>query len=489
MTKHEIDEFQQENRHIERVMRNAFKLPDSFCYRLPPQKISAEELRHCAFDEISEAPAGEVFSSVHGQIKQLLVAYPVYGPKELIYKNTLNDLLEKMPGVDFLIFTECPPGAGRIAKRYAHVRTHLVEMQGNFEKDGRTIQFIYSKYNHFSCWVRDPFLMGYDIPDQAGHTKSVCIEPNEFIREPDGAAPGPSVTDAQIADEIVSQQQHRFSLLNSPLLFHGGNVLVGDNFILIGKDYFNMERKVRKQLCAIEYPVQKGMLLSLKPKDIKGDFQHWLSPKDKKKIILLGKKRPDTFGIPVLDQTHQDIFRRCPIGKKQPFFHLDLFLTLAGRQSEGGPYRILVARVENASDFQSPELEENFIQPWNDWIGHIAEDLVQSGFEVGYLPMPLIYGKHRDYKNRRDWFVMSYNNCLIEIGRSGNQVWMPTYGTALANHDPFELKTDKLPDFDQRAAQCFRNLGFDVHRLMNYLPHMLYGGSVHCLTNCLLREN
>ncbi|NUO00895.1 MAG: hypothetical protein HUU01_09815 [Saprospiraceae bacterium] len=488
MTKHEIDEFLEENQHIERIMRHAFKLPDSFCYRLPPQKISAEELRSCSFEKISETPGGEVFSSVHGQIRQMLVTYPIYSPGELIYKNTLTDLLKKMSGVDFFVYTECPPGTVHVARRYAHVKAHLEEMQRNFEKNGRKIQFIYSRYNHFSCWVRDPFLMGYTHSDTDGKVKSVCIEPNEFIRESNVELTGPTVTDAQIADEIVMQRAHQFSLLNSPLIFHGGNVLVGDNFMLIGKDYFNMERKVRKQLISKKETLQKAMSLSLKPHDIKCDFQHWLSPKDQKRIILLGKKRPENFKMPALDQYNRDVFSRCPIGNRQPFFHLDLFLTLAGRQSEGGAYRVLVSRIENASDVSSQELEEQFIQPWNAWIGHIADDLAQSGFEISYLPMPLIYGKHLDYENRRDWFVLSYNNCLVEIGQSGSQVWMPTYGTGLANHSPFELGTGKLDDFDRQAEQCFRNLGFDVHRLMNYLPHMLYGGSVHCLTNCLLRD-
>lgn len=487
MKQHQTDEFLEENQHIERIMRNAFKLPDSFCYRLPPQKISTKQLLSCSFDEISEAPDGEVFSSVHGQIKQLLVAYPVYGMDELIYKNTLSDLLEKMPGIDFLIFTECPPGARKISRQYAHVKTHLEEIQRTYEKNGRSIQFVYSKYNHFSCWVRDPFLMGRTITDGPG--KSVVIEPQEFIRENAADSSGPSVTDAQIADEIVAQHNHKFSLLNSPLIFHGGNVLIGDDFMLIGRDYFNLERKVRKVMESKKDALPKGACTSVSLHDIKQDFQNWLSPKDKKKVIVLGKKRPDNFELPVLNQNRQDVFTRCPIGTKQPFFHLDLFLTLAGRQSETSPYRILISRIENASDHHSPELENNFIKPWNTWIDFISRDLIQAGFEVTYLPMPLIYGEHLDYRGRRDWFVLSYNNCLVEISRKGNQVWMPTYGAELADHSPFVLKTDKLREYDHQAEDCFRNLGFNVHRLMNYLPHMLYGGSVHCLTNCLLRED
>ena len=489
MTKHETDELVDAPPHLDRVMRQAFKLPKSFCPRLPPPKVNPELVRKCSFEAISKAPDGEVFSSVHGQIKLMLVAYPVYGSKELIYKNTLNDLLEKMPHTDFLIFTECPPGTGMVAPRYKHMGVHLEEMQGKYEKTGRKIHYVRSRFNHFSCWVRDPFLMGYAVSDQLGSLKSVCIEPNEFLREYGASMAGPSATDAQIADEIVGQHdQYPISLLNSPLVFHGGNVLVGDDFILIGKDYFNIERKMRKLMASEKNPVWEGLQVSVNTQDIKKDFQHWLSPKDKKKIIVLGKKRPNSFAESVFDETQQDIFGRCPIGKKQPFFHLDLFLTLVGRKSEKAPYRVLIGRVVNASDIQNPELENNIIQPWNTWIDQIGEELIQSGFEVSYLPMPLTYGKHRDFTNRRDWFVLSYNNCLVEISKSEKKAWMPTYGTKLADHEPFILDTNRLADFDQQAEQCFRDLGFEVHTLMNYLPHMLYGGSVHCLTNCLLRD-
>jgi hypothetical protein len=155
-------------------------------------------------------------------------------------------------------------------------------------------------------------------------------------------------------------------------------------------------------------------------------------------------------------------------GSRQPIFHIDMFITPAGRG------RILVGDPLWASALIDVDLPDGFPTSAFD---EIATDLQREGFEVIRNPLPFVYFDAPDSR-LREWFYASANNCWVECGQTGGRVWLPEYGFGA---------WPELEATDDANAAIWRDLGFEVERVGDFLPLVDQLGSLNCASKILER--
>jgi hypothetical protein len=191
----------------------------------------------------------------------------------------------------------------------------------------------------------------------------------------------------------------------------------------------------------------------------------------------LERRGPIRFEIAPGDQTwRQDIDRSIAAdGARQPVFHIDMFMTLAGAAADGTP-RILLGDPVWASELIGLPLPEGFpVKAFE----QIAFGLRLRGCEVHRNPLPFVYFDDRRAK-LREWFYASANKCWVEcMGEAGGcRVFLPEYGFG-----PWpELKAS-----DEANAAIWEGLGFEVLRGGDFLPLADQLGSLNCVSRILDR--
>jgi hypothetical protein len=191
----------------------------------------------------------------------------------------------------------------------------------------------------------------------------------------------------------------------------------------------------------------------------------------------LERRGPIRFEIAPGDQTwRQDIDRSIAAdGARQPVFHIDMFMTLAGPAADGTP-RILLGDPAWASELIGLPLPEGFpVKAFE----QIAFGLRLRGYEVHRTPLPFVYFDDRRAK-LREWFYASANNCWVEcMGEAGGcRVFLPEYGFGAWP----ELKAS-----DEANAAIWEGLGFEVVRGGDFLPLADQLGSLNCVSRILDR--
>jgi hypothetical protein len=171
---------------------------------------------------------------------------------------------------------------------------------------------------------------------------------------------------------------------------------------------------------------------------------------------------------------HEVVYRGNREDTGQPLFHIDAFLTLAGRQGDGR-YTVLVGDPALAASALSRALPDHAMQQAFD---DIAQQLRDAGFNVVRNPLPLIYHDNQITKTRH-WYFASANNALVEIDGSTKNVWLPTYGHGLWK---------ALVTTDRMNEAIWQRLGFNTRLLGDYNQFAVNLGSLHCLVKCLARR-
>ncbi len=224
----------------------------------------------------------------------------------------------------------------------------------------------------------------------------------------------------------------------------GGNVLAGDDFIMIGGDDWGDSDTSPLPGCCAENTFVITSRLNVpcelkRPLPAIGDDWH--------EILYLGNK-PDS----------------C-----QPIFHIDIFLTLAGRDDNNRP-RVLVADPVMAANLLNwPPLAHDLHKHFDD----IAAQLENSGFSVMRNPLPLVYCDLPD-KRQRQWYFSSSNNVIVQIcDTSDNIVWLPTYGHG---------NWPQLALTDDANIKIWQNMGFDVRPVSHCQPLAENFGGLKCFT-------
>jgi hypothetical protein len=343
------------------------------------------------------------------------------------------------------------------------------------------------EYVAFTDWAEDGYVALSDASDGAAY----LMEPWEFLR----------AGDALIADAVEEYTDVRAS--QAPLIFQGGNCLIGDDFWLLGTDYFADSLAL----------LQRGRPPVALPDGadvdefVRGLFRDYVDAD--RELRLVGTRRP----IPVRDfvgrREGDRFFLDLPaggVGGFQPIFHIDMFVTPAGRRDDR--FTVLVGDPSMADDLLGTSSPYGLADAYD----AIARTLADAGMEV--VRNPLVHrptpgrsfsvAQLRQIAERegdagllqavaelvqqgatdatpvtvRTWHHVTWNNCLVEDSATeGRHVYLPTYGAGAPD----------LAGLDAHMAGVWERLGFTVHPLADFGSFARRQGVVHCIKKYLRR--
>jgi hypothetical protein len=415
-------------------------------------------------------------SSLHGSIGGLLLTVPRYAT-EPPYPPAYQRLLASLPAeIDLVVLTQGDDGS--VVRSWLAATGH----------DRRARVLVAEDDLFFSVWAEDGYVCAIDRT--SGET--FLIEPVEF----------PRYGDALIADYVAYGTELRTS--QAPVYFHGGNILVGDAFFLIGIDY--PERTL--DLESLSLPDLPRAPLMDYVRDL---YRRYLDPQ--RELHFVGSRRPaHPHRLRIFDL--EDEPRAEEIGAAggihQPIFHIDMLVSLAGR-SDAGRYRVLVGDPRLAValvDDPSFPLPAHAMAVQCD---QVAAGLEARGFEVTRNPLPLVYAdddgelawsagelesrygnvegasevidfmaeREMDRIPLRRWYVATSNNVLAERTDDRGIVWMPEYAVT-----PWEI----LAPVDAANRALWERLGFEVRGLGDFHAFAEDFGAAHCITKYLGRR-
>ena len=384
--------------------------------------------------------------SADGALERLLLTIPAYamrGPNNPLW-NIYQDLILKLP---------------------SHTQLHILvhESVCSMLEDWLRSQEIghRAKVNsvpdviNMTVWAEDDFEMVMDKADNSLH----MVQPHSNRRTGDENA------------AFHTSKVFGWPRVKVPVYFEGGNLLVGDNFFLLGADY------------AVDTYLDMNSTLEPESMDhlnrvISELFRKYLDRE--RKLFMVGS----TVQIPAVkkeklmidgEEWSEKYYSHNAEGTVQPIFHIDMFITLAGRNQEGR-YQLLVGDPRMAAKL----LEHEFMTRLNpDAFDDIANTLSKLGFDVIRNPLPLVHIDDPEKKLRK-WYYATYNNALVEIKSTDDKtVWLPTYG-----HGNWE----KLKRTDEENKRIWQELGFKVVFLTDYHPFVEFSGSVHCIKKYVQRK-
>ena len=156
-----------------------------------------------------------IVSSAHGAIRQILLCYPPYAGGEYSLESTYAELLRVLPASCEITVLVHPLVSDDFAR--------IVERE---RPQSRPLVVEAPEYLLFSVWAEDGYVSVRDTGDQQPVT--FLVEPFTFPRYGDGMI-------AELVAEATDVQATQV-----PLYFQGGNVLAGDDFVLVGVDYLTM---------------------------------------------------------------------------------------------------------------------------------------------------------------------------------------------------------------------------------------------------------
>lgn len=393
-----------------------------------------------------------LIDTTDGAIKKMLLAIPHYAVYEEPLAEVYVDLLHKLPpDIELTVLTH--------ENTEALVR-RLLRMAN---KDKLATVVAAPDHIHFSIWAEDAYAIVHDNQEN----KKYFVEPYSFLRYADGL----------IADFIMNATGMRTS--KSPLYFQGGNMLIGDNFFLIGADYpRNSLEYIGKSIIS-----QPGID---KEQQIHNLYRDYLD--HNRKLFYVGSSIPvpqqQSRMIEIGGEEYEEIlyFGNKP-GTVQPLFHIDMFISLAGRDSDGR-YRVLVGSPKLAADILG-------IRVWphamNEIFDNIAMQMSSLGFKVIRNPLPLVYmddaydpdEPDQPKRKQRIWYFATSNNALVQNSKArGNVVWLPTYG-----HGNWEI----LKATDEMNKRIWESLDYKVIQLGDFHPFAENLGAVHCIKKYIER--
>ncbi|MGG3159774.1 hypothetical protein ABEP50_29480 [Priestia megaterium] len=391
----------------------------------------------------------KLISSCEGLIKKILLTIPTYavsdiegeGPNPI--KAIYLDLFNKLPhDIEFIIVVH--------KGTEDEVNTWLKK----YNRDKKSTIIPLPNDIHFSVWAED----AHSIVHDSGTNKYYFVEPIDFVRYGDS-----------LVAEYVSNATE-FDSIQTPLHFQGGNILIGDDFFLIGADYPRLTlRYVNNTIIKKESETDEEAVYRA--------FCNYLDPSRKLFYIKssvpvpIGKERKLAINE---EQWTEEIYVHNADGTLQPIFHIDMFVTLIGR-NDNGKYQVLVGSPKLAADLLGIPLWDHSM---NDVFDSIAENLVKDGFEVHRNPLPLAYVDDVSEK-RRSWYFCTYNNALVEFSKEkGKTVWLPTYG-----YEHWK----ELSEIDKRNVEIWESFGYKVVQLTDCHPLAANLGVLHCIKKYLKR--
>jgi hypothetical protein len=416
-------------------------------------------------------------SSYAGAIRRILFCFPAYAvyEPELVagYRSVIDSL--------------------RVGTRFVVVHSASVADQvrdwftsaGHAEESVKYVPL--PDYVVLTDWAEDGYVAAQDVADDSTY----LIEPWQF----------PRGGDALIADAVgdaldIHTQQ-------APLIFQGGNCLIGDDFWFLGTDYFVDTLGL---LQGDRPPVSRSTGESLSEFALRM-FREYVDRE--RRLMLVGTRRE----IPAPPyRGHRDktgYFLDIPfegVGSYQPIFHIDMFVTLLGRNDAGsfevmvGSPRVADEVLGTTSPWAMPEVydaiaaslsDQGFVvhrNPLVHWptvtrdltlaeLMDIVKDDEDARFAIDELKK--LEARPEDRVRVRRWHHITWNNCLVENdGASGRTVYMPTFGHG---------DKSALAALDKHMEDIWHERNFEVKPLADFNAFADRQGVVHCIKKYLER--
>ena len=367
-------------------------------------------------------------SSAHGRIERVLLTIPSW---VLRYQRQVE--IRGTAAAYRSVFETLNTNVRFLVVTHEEGESQLAEWSKELGVQDRTDVILVPNQTKLSVWAEDTFTV---CTDRSGR---------RWILQPTAKNhPSEAVITEAIAESTGwgrVQIDHRFQ---------GGNILVGDDFWFLGADSAEalthvMDGSRKLRLISSRLPVP-GFDDCLQVREIQVGGRTW------SETCYRGNRRNTV----------------------QPSFHIDAFLTLAGRAADDR-YTVLVGDPAMAAEVLGTKLPDHAMQEaFND----IATQLGQNGFNVVRNPLPLVYQDNHIAKVRH-WYFASANNALVEIDGSEKTVWLPTYG-----HGSWSA----LEATDRSNEEIWQGLGFETRMLKNFHPFAMNLGAIHCIAKCLVRS-
>lgn len=449
---------------MDRLSYTPPKLPES----LPNRALRRDE-RFDVAETLGVARAAPAFpveprivSSAHGRIEHMLLWYGRSAEDEFGFRDIYGELLRSLPPTIRLTIVAHPETVG-----------DLEALIGS-EAGDREIEIVETPpWLAFTVWAEDAFVVVRDVGVDPPVT--YLLEPERFPRS----------GDLQIA-ELVAQASGPIQATQVPLRFQGGNVLIGDDFVLIGRDYLDDSVAAALDFGFFDdFPYDEGA--EAHEEYIRRIFRETFDPARELHFL---ESTPSAPRQPVVTEEDGrlwlDVVDRGT-GARQPIFHIDMFVSLAGHGSSDGRYRVLVGDPRLANEMLGWESTPHDLIPEFD---EIATQLENLGFEVTRAPLPHLYqaipgarrvevdGEEVEVDGVRLWYHATSNNCLVQIDDAARDVWLPTYGHA---------ELEPLGAIDAEHRRIWEALGFSVSQLGDFNPFAFNLGALHCIKKYVAR--
>jgi hypothetical protein len=390
-----------------------------------------------------------IVSTVDGPLRHVLLWYPPHDPEgPFVFRAAYGDLLRTLPD-STEVTVVCHPGvAGELeslvrAARPAAATTRIVLTPPSLG---------------FTVWAEDAFVVVDDVD---------AVPPVTYLLEPERF---PRAGDFQLAELVATATPLETS--QSPLIFQGGNVLIGDTFVLVGVDYLDDSIRAVEEGGAVEgYPYDGSA--TEKRRFVADLFRQSFDPD--RRVHFLASTPRNRPANRVFQQDGQRWVDDIEAGRgaRQPIFHIDMFVTLAGRGSDGR-YRVFVGDPRLADRILGWDPVEHDLRTEYD---EIAAQLGRLGFDVARTPLPYVSVLEPDARVRT-WYHATTNNCLVVVDGDDRRAWLPTYG-----HPPFE----ELAATDDDHRRRWDAVGFAVTQLGDFHPFAMRMGALHCIKKYLAR--
>ena len=440
--------------------------------------VAGTDVRARASTSALDSP--RLVSSWSGRIESLLLAIPAYGlDDERLAAGYRSVIAALRRGTRFVV---------------VHPESRRGDLEPWFRSAGHGADAVtyvpLPDYVSFTDWAED----GYVAVTDAADGSTYLIEPWAF----------PRAGDALIADAV--EQHAPIHAVQAPLVFQGGNCLIGSDFWLMGKDYFvdtvTLVRGRRPPVALPDDVPTEAAVHSL--------FRDYLDAE--RELRLVGTREP----IPIRPyrgrREESGYFLDIAgggAGTYQPVFHIDMFVTLVGEVD--GEFTILVGDPSLGNELLGTESPYALTDVYDE----VAAGLSANGARV--LRNPLVHQPTPAQAMRlselsaiataardedllaavreleaagavpdtqvtvRDWHHITWNNCLVENTSSGDgpHVYLPTFGHG--EHAALSVVDDHMVDM-------WTGLGFTVHRLADFNEFARRQGVVHCIKKYLERS-
>ena len=386
-----------------------------------------------------------LLASAHGRIDLILLCYPAGSTDTTFLQDLFARFIHSFPHSSFAVLTQ---------------RAAQHEVRAFVAKAGatrRTKILIAPDFADFTIWCEDPFQVARDADNPSG--PPFLLKPYTFVRGGDD----------MVADCIANQLDFQHAQL--PLIWQGGNVLTGDSFVLVGTDYLaasaTLLSPTNPTLTIVQTPSHESAVNAARAL-----FSATMDTT--REFIFVGTK----LDLPALTNVSDGVTTQTlfdGVGPTQPIFHLDMFVSLMGRQP-GGKYRIAVGSPKMADQILG---RRQLPQALDAQFDDLAERLARHpDLEVVRSPLPL-----ESTLNGNEWtwyYATACNNIVEIVDEKHKTVWLPQYGFG----DKAYLKP-----IDDYHEKLWRDHGFKVVGLGDYNEVAACFGAAHCLKKILKRKH